>query len=416
MRSSSFLFSGSMLYRLKLERVPQGGKIMLPIFLLIASIVIILFLLFFILRFRGRPSRNMDESPSQSIDDFRWVIEALRRQKPIIVQNLVEKMEQEKDDFLTRIEMKVKNYIASQGTGCLTIVEKNAHGSLHEEWSLAPLDKNYLQRLWKFCRAETIDGHELDSGLTEAVKALVVEEFNEFYQEHVSFLTIEVLRNDAMQSCLNQTISNMKSLGYATQEVQALAVELVLGQVEHALTQKAAHVALAATTLAEVTSNKVALLMVHHFGEALAPLIAKSLAVPAVHKALLLIVKKYVVAAVTTAIIKALAAKLSIGVGAATFLAIAPILIAWVAVDIYLFPEHLGRNVAAKIRSELDASYTSNNQLISHELYEGMLTSLLTVGIDTIMNSMITSPQFETEFERLMAALRGSPLTDVPAL
>ena len=69
---------------------------MLSIFLLIASIVIILLVLFFTLHFRGRPSRNIQESSSQVIDDFRWVIDALQRQKPIIVQNLVEKMEQEK--------------------------------------------------------------------------------------------------------------------------------------------------------------------------------------------------------------------------------------------------------------------------------------------------------------------------------
>ena len=130
-----------MLYRLKLERVPQGGKIMLSIFLLIASIVIILLVLFFTLHFRGRPSRNIQESSSQVIDDFRWVIDALQRQKPIIVQNLVEKMEQEKDDFLNRIEMKVKNYIASQGKGCAWVASQGmATCPTRYELSPAPLE------------------------------------------------------------------------------------------------------------------------------------------------------------------------------------------------------------------------------------------------------------------------------------
>lgn len=61
------------------------------------------------------------------IDDLQ-IIDDLRRQKPIMIQKLVEKMEQEKDEFLNQIEIEVKNYIARQRRrDCLTIVEKSGY-------------------------------------------------------------------------------------------------------------------------------------------------------------------------------------------------------------------------------------------------------------------------------------------------
>jgi hypothetical protein len=219
-----------------------------------------------------------------------------------------------------------------------------------------------------------------------------------------------------MRTCLCQSIYNLNSLRYISQEVRGKVTNLILGQIGHTLLKKSSIAGgisaakVVGVPAAGQISMKLALYVVHHFEAALAPLMAQALAIPAVQKALLLIVKKFVIAAVSAVVIKTLAAKLSIGAAAIEPFVIAPTIAGLVALDIYRFPEHLGKKVAAKIRIELDQSYTKTNQQITDDVYEKLLTALLNAGINTtvntIVNKMANSPQFETDIKQLVGAAK----------
>lgn len=113
-----------------------------------------------------------------------------------------------KEVFLARVEARIKDYISSRSfSDCLTFVEKRPHSP--KIWK-PEASASYLQCLGAFCAGKRLNGHELDSALTEPVVALVTEEFEALYEanseELSSALSVGLMRSRIFTTSLVENI------------------------------------------------------------------------------------------------------------------------------------------------------------------------------------------------------------------
>lgn len=95
----------------------------------------------------------------------------------IDVKSIVDCLDGKKEDFITQCTRDIKGYVESQGRASLAIKEVGVRTHY-------PAPDNYLKVLWKFKNNELYHHHRLESVLSEPISALVVENFNNFLEDH----------------------------------------------------------------------------------------------------------------------------------------------------------------------------------------------------------------------------------------
>jgi hypothetical protein len=333
------------------------------------------------------------------------IIRELREREPLTVQHIVAQLDAWKPSFLDEVETAVKSYIAAQGKDCLTIVERGSDGSIYKTWELSA-SPAYVGRLVHFMRNETVDGHILDSGLTDPVMAVVTGKFRDLHRETGEIVASELLSSDLVAGCLADNIVRSHAVQYVGRRVGAKAADLVVHHLRMVVENHTMISAAAVGTLAA----QVAVLLYQHFASAINVLMIQALHSAAVQHVLFIVGKKYLLLVVLPGMVKALLAKIGIKVAAHSVHAAAtallvPIIAGFIIRDIYRFPRDLGEKVAKQVRDALDGQYTQTNHQIAESLYAGVVQTLADAGVDDFMRGVLQTPEIDSQLSELCTSL-----------
>lgn len=293
-----------------------------------------------------------------------------------IIDNIVESLGNEKNNFLNNVENKVRKYIEAKSIKeCLTFVERNTDGSVYVHWYPSEIGSGYVKCLVAFCRKKTYRGKELDSALTDGVVQQVTEEFNNFYSEKSEILSkhlLPVLFNDKvflkvftshLAESLNKTLpasAKSKLMGLLTQKLEDSFNTHIINLTGHSISSLATKVVASASAIP--ISHALAMLILKTFAVTLKGVIAKVLASAAVKSMIMAAVKKIAAAKILTVIIALVGSKLGITTGAAVAFVLIPLIIAFIGYEFYTLPKKLAEKVSVEIRNELSSSYNTINR------------------------------------------------------
>lgn len=105
-------------------------------------------------------------------------------------------------------------------------------------------------------------------------------------------------------------------------------------------------------------------------------IVAHILASTALQHVLVGLMKKFVLAAVTTAVFNFLVLHFGAALaGASIMWVVLPIIVAYMAYKIHEFPKELGGKVAASVRAELDDQFENMNKTILEKIFESVIGS-----------------------------------------
>jgi hypothetical protein len=340
------------------------------------------------------------------------------------IDELLNALGKDKQKFLNATQSAVKNYISAQGSGCLTVVGLNS--ACEPTTTYEPSASiTYARALLAFSRGKDFNSQPLDSGLTRPVAAIVVGEFEKLYGSNSAALEKALLHvltedstilNSMVQTIVDSRLTDM-ALGQTrsfvasrlTKEVSQRACTLIVEHMKTYAHHSAAvggHVTTvgkkAVTDVATVSLAKtVALVITKMIASGMGPLLAKLLATAAFKTAIMTALKKYIIAAIIATIIKAIAVK--IGIASSTLIAwvLIPLIVAFIAREIYVFPGHLAEKVAEKLREELDGNFTAINKTILEKLFDG----LGGMAVNNIAQDIAKNPEVIASIDDLIERL-----------
>ncbi len=338
------------------------------------------------------------------------------------IANLIEKLGGEKERFLNESEEAIKVYIAAQGKGCLTVIGRKPQTGMSRVYPIKP-ELDYVKCLFAFCRGKSYDGYELDSGLTEPISNIVVGKFESLYAGNSAalsealmqkFTTDETILKGLVQTLVDHRVAAM-AVGQArayvaaqiTHEITQKATDLIVKQIKaHSLSafslgghvgevSKQAVGEAATATLAKT----IAAVIVKMISSGMGPLLAKLLASAAFKTFIMAAIKKYVIAAVIGIIIKFIAVKLGISSTMAWAVVLLPLVIGFMAYEIYHFPAKLADKVSKQVRAELDTNFV----VINESILDKMFASLPDLGLETLGAEIAGNSQVAGAVDELIA-------------
>lgn len=320
-----------------------------------------------------------------------------------LLKSLISELEGKKYQFLSALESDIKYHISSKKTeDCLILVTTPLHGGSKVKWY--PVEGlPFVERLIAFLRkknySESGKTYKVDSILTEEVIQIVAKAFTRFYEENQQLIadyavaTIAVDRRIA-DSLFSSLIVNNKATRFASDRVKSAIKDFLIssfqervndltGTIGHKIsvaahkaisapiaTALAAKLSTAAAHAASMSVVKVLIVKItYYIATHVSLVIGKLMAVPAIKA----IITKLVVVSVVAAMVKAIALKTGMSVGAAITVVLIPVLFAFLAMEWTGFPEKLGGSVADSITQELGGSFSKTNAQILGGLFTEFL-------------------------------------------
>jgi len=132
--------------------------------------------------------------------------------------------------------------------------------------------------------------------------------------------------------------------------------------------------------------------------KALGPILVKLLAKPAITAVL----KKYIYVAVIGSLAKFVMAKFGIGIGAAMWIVVVPLIILWIFNDVKNFPEKLGHDLAIALTKELDSGFSNQ----ASDIISGLLAGLLSnESVKAFAEAMLSDPDVARDLTLLVSAI-----------
>lgn len=328
-------------------------------------------------------------------------------EKKELVAELVGVLGEKKYEFLADVEEAIKTYVSGQGTNCLSLVERNANGTISSRWALSA-SPGYVRRLTAFCLRKKVGGRNLDSGLTDPIIRIVIRKFEELYEsssEEISktFLSF-LLKSQTLSQSLVNTLVQSKSARRLSDEAKQRLAAFILAELKVVLGTAAAKSVIATTSKAVLAAvskpiaHKLAMLMMKYMAVQLKIIIIKILSSAAVKKIIALAVKKFLLAAVMATLIKLIMVKFGISAGAALWGLLLPLIAAYIVYEVATFPRHLGEKVAAKIAEDLSGSFGSINE----EITGNVVDEFLDKGIGALADSMMQEQAIQDGLEELI--------------
>lgn len=318
-----------------------------------------------------------------------------------------------KEVFLARVEARIKDYISSRSfSDCLTFIEKRPHSP--KIWK-PEASAGYLQCLGAFCAGKRLNGHELDSALTEPVVAVVTEEFEALYEENSedlsSALSLGLMRSRIFTTSLVENIveiTNAELPNAVKNKVALVLLQKLEATFDVHLSRSAASAVklVAAKAVAVAVSvpitKSTAILIMKFLAIHIKVILAKVLASSAAKAAIATAVKKIVIAALLAGLVKLVGAKLGLGAGAAFMVVLIPLMIAFIAHEVHVLPRKLGTKVSEKVKAELSGSFESVNR----DILSKVVQQVVKTGVSALASSIAQEPEIRDSIAELVNELR----------
>jgi hypothetical protein len=346
---------------------------------------------------------------------FKYIFEGEKYYNTENMDDVIVLLNERKEAFLDDIESDVRIYIKSTGKQCIAIVEKNSSsGVILKTWEVHLNDdlSDFCKVLYKFVRKEQYHGNDLDSALTEPIANMVETAYQEFYKsesEAISRGMLVMLAADELNLCsFIDRIADI-ALHQFSKQVRKQVVHMLIHQIEenvnqgtlHSVGQHVGHLAVA-TAGTQVTTI-VAHLLLKLLAANIAHLVAKLLGSALLKKVLAVLIKKFVLAAVTTTVVQFLATHVGAAVGGSTIMFIVmPLLIAYIGYQISTFPEMLSKKVSKKIREELESKFESTNKTILEEIFHTVF------GGNELVQAIANDEEFRNMLRNLGEEIQAS--------
>ncbi len=310
----------------------------------------------------------------------------LEGEKESEINNIINQLGEKKHIFLEKIRRKIIEHVNRKTpSDCLTFVTRrsddNKVSSIYEpEASLT-----YAEVLIAFCREKSYSGKVLDSYLTDGIIDVVTKEFETFYSDNsdqiAEGISKIVIADKVLMTSMASTMINSFSgtipdyLRTKVSTLLALKMQEIMKQkaantITHTVSKSSSH--LVATTVSSPIAMKIGLIVVKFIMLNIKVITAKFLASAAFKAAIAGLVKKFVLAAIVGVIVKTIAAKFGISVGAAFAWVLIPLIAAYLYYEATHLPEHLGDKVSEKIVEKLSGDFKEMNKSIVNQIYMGL--------------------------------------------
>jgi hypothetical protein len=331
------------------------------------------------------------------------------------INRLAARLSTDRDAFVVKLKADVYQHISSQkAVKCLTVLEVDCNDNIAATWSPDPPGVNYIRALFFFCREETFHGQRLDSPLTIETVSIITKSFEDFFaiksDTIANEIAVSLLQNAKFtEAVLNKIIESTNSTIPAAVRSQAIAIILSQMQdsmgfnLQHAIVNTVAPAA-AKIVGASVSTLVVNILMLHlvkFIALHLHAIIVKVLASAAFKAMVVAVVKKIAVAAVIAGLAKLVIAKLGIGAGAAVALVVLPLIIAFIARELYILPDKLADEISEKVGDQISGKFESISKGVVEKIYE-QITSL---SVSAIAEQVAKQSGVKSSIEDLIANL-----------
>lgn len=342
---------------------------------------------------------------------------------------LVRHIEGDKEMFLADLKSAVLNRVSSKTPAqCLELVTTRQGSSA--TWKIWD-NVAYVQRLVAYLRKKPYkqDGreYEVDSVMTGEILELTTSKISQHILSHQEVIadvamTEMLLRDSTREEFLAVFLKGKTGHVLTEKGKSMIAASLLQGlhdrlshfsvsvasnvgeKVSHllALASKSAIITgsaeivtkLIATSSGKIVLARLSVLIAHSIG----PVIAKFLAVPAVEFAL----KKMIFAAVLGTMAKLIAAKIGMSIGAAIWIVLLPVLLGFLAKDIYDLPQKLGAGLAETISSDMRSTYS---QTIGSIVTELLVNFTSKQAVHSLAERLADDPEISSQLGALISAV-----------
>ena len=294
----------------------------------------------------------------------------------------------------------------------MTLVERRVDGSVKKTWYPSDAMRGYIPRLVAFLRKKQYGNYAIDSVLTDKVVSNVTQKFNNFYSQNNELLAEPLLSILIANKVFLNAFAFAKQIAESTNGTLPAAIKsqlttLLVHKLEGALNTNIVNVsanAIATLTTKVVTaaaipiSKSLTTLMLKHLAFFLKGSIAKILASAAMKGFIATAMKKIAAAKILAALITLVGSKLSLSAGAAVAGVIAPLLVAFIAHEIYTLPKKLSEKVSSEIRLELDGKFNEINTNVISQI----MNDLLMNGAGVFISDIVKEPEIKETIRALL--------------
>lgn len=307
-------------------------------------------------------------------------------EKEFEINNIVNQLGDKKHQFLDRIKRKIIEHISNKTpSNCLTFVTRRSDDNRISSVYEPEASFTYAEVLIAFCREKSYGGKVLDSYLTDGIIDVVTKEFETFYSDNsdkiAEGISKIVIADRVLMTSMAATMINSFSgtipdyLRSKVSTLLALKMQEIMKQkaantITHTVSKTSSH--LVSTTLSSPIAAKIGLIVVKFIMLNIKLITAKFLASAAFKAAIAGLVKKFVLAAIIGVIVKTIAAKFGISVGAAFAWVLIPLIAAYLYYEATHLPEHLADKVSEKISEKLSGDFKEMNKSIVSQIYNGL--------------------------------------------
>lgn len=321
-----------------------------------------------------------------------------------LVNDLANRFESKRADFVEGVRVAIHDHIASSGAQCLTLVDESG-----TRWELAA-SPSYIKRLVALCKGTKYSGETIDSGLTKPIVAVVTDKFSALYQKNDAEIAAAVLdfikKDNRFAAELARTI--VESAMPATSILKDRLTDVLLTHIHQFLgtsTGSTLSGTLGKTvggTASGPIAAKIASLIITSFSTHLKVYLGKILATGAIKSTVGIAVKKFLIYAITAALVKAIAIKFGVVITASTVMwVIIPVIVAFIAYEVATFPKHLAKSVSNKLADDLAGKYRS----INAEVFEKLAVTLLQEGTRVIAHEIGQDAELRSMLHKLDKSL-----------
>ena len=343
--------------------------------------------------------------------------------EPISICSLLDRLGEQKPDFLDRIQHAIHTYVASQGRRvCMSIVETDGLGDGHPRTHILnseSLSRNatYADVFQCFIRKKKYHDHALDSGLSEPVAGIIAREYGTVVESCTDdlkqYFLGHLIEDEVVRRSLAVHIATLlakKGIKTARDKLTHLITQAIAQHasthtnlaVQHGVTVATQHTAAvtAGTSTGAVVGSVIGAVLIKVFASHITVILPKILASETFHMLVMAATHKIVYVSATAATANLLAAKAGAATASAFLHAIiGPVAVIYVVYKLNRLPNEMGDSVAKGVRKELDGSFRSITEQVLTEMAKDIcnLEELASAVVDDI----ITVDGWEKHFDGL---------------
>ena len=343
--------------------------------------------------------------------------------EPISMCSLLDRLGEQKPDFLDRIQHAIHTYVASQGRRvCMSIVETDGLEKGKPRTHILNSDSlsqnaTYADVFQCFIRKKKYHDHALDSGLSEPVAAIIAREYGTVVEscseDLKQYFLGRLIEDEVVRKSLAVHIATLlakKGVKTARDKLTHLITQAVAQHasthtnlaVQHGVTVATQHTAVvtAGTSTGAVVGSIVGAILIKVFASHITVILPKILASETFHMLIAAATHKIVYVSATAATANLLAAKAGAATASAFLHAIiGPVAVIYVVYKLNRLPNELGGSVAKGVRKELDGTFRSITEQVLKEMGKDICN--LEELAKAVVDDIITVDGWEKHFEGL---------------